>query len=613
MKSQWKRWCTFLVVTLVVIVLISCNLPFKISISPNSTESESPPVISQGGIEEKTSTPVPAFVEVTNPLLPVTGSLLRWVDLSDFVYVPGGEFIMGADSAEQADFSPAHKVTLGGFWIHQAEVTNQQYAQCVADGECTAPNGISGEVYRYSDISYANFPVVGVTWYQAQEYCTYIDARLPSEAEWEKTARGTDGNTYPWGEDQPSCDYLNYNNCLDPSEPDDVRSYNNGTSPFDAMDMSGNVFEWVSDWYQEDYYLQSPSSNPQGPEQGTKKVYRGGSYLTPDDEILPILRYSQEPEYYAADLGFRCVLVGDTEEITPEAPPCEVVPLNKPSDADSASTPASCPDPKVSAFCVLNPNGRAVSGVYIDETECEFGKLKDTKFSQNGLPLYCSLPGAGGLRWLCNDPSWAQGLKLEIGYCYQYNPIQLEVRCPAGYQYNSVSTFCEPEGSWLPEPPCPYGYVEVEGFGCLPDYWANNGCPEGFYTVYFGNTALCVPLDECLQPDAPASCNPAQCSEGESYDSDRQCCIDPETPRQVCPVGWEFFEKRNICLEPDIYDEPCGSQAVTIPYCPTKTPTVTPTPIRVTEDPCNQYTTALICARYKAQCYWAGNECRSIP
>ncbi len=611
MKQLWKRSFAILIFSFLLIILISCNLPFKISISPNSTELGTLPETLLPESVENTNTPLPPIIEETNLFLPVTGSLLRWVDLSDFVYVPAGEFIMGVDSAEPADYSPAHKVNLAGFWIHQAEVTNQQYAQCVAEGKCTAPNALPGELYRYSDTAYANYPVVGVNWYQAQEYCTYIDARLPTEAEWEKAARGTEGHTYPWGEDQPTCDYLNFKDCLEPSEPNDVRSYNNGTSPFEAMDMSGNVFEWVSDWYQEDYYRQSPSSNPQGPDQGTKKVYRGGSYKTPEDQILPSLRYSTEPEKYAADLGFRCVLIGDTEEITPEPPPCQVVGLNGKPDSNITITPASCPDPKISAFCALGPNGAAVAGVYVDETECEFGKLSNTKFTQNGLPLYCYLPVAGSLRWLCNDPSWAQGLKLEIGYCYQYYPVQLEITCPAGYQYNTVSTFCEPEGSWLPDPPCPYGYVEVADFGCLPDYWANNGCPEGFFTVYFGNTALCVPLDECLQPDAPESCNPPACAEGEIYDSARQCCVEPEKPHQVCPVGWEYYEPKNICLKPDIYTEPCNSQRVAIPYCPTKTPTVTPSPTPV--DPCNQYTEALICNRYKDRCYWTGTQCRSIP
>ncbi len=609
MNKQWKKWCVVLVSILVVAVLISCELPFNITISPKTSPTETLNLQTSASNLEITPSPGPQSTAVPDTFLPATGSILRWVDFSDFVYVPSGEFIMGADSTEPKDYTPAHTVNLNGFWIHQAEVTNQQYAQCVADGKCTVPNSDPDEEYRYGSPIYANYPVVGVSWNQAQEFCSYIDARLPTEAEWEKTARGVEGKLYPWGDDAPSCDLLNYNDCLEPSEPDNVRTYNNGTSPFEAMDMSGNVFEWVSDWYQSDYYASSPSSNPLGPEQGTKKVYRGGGYKTSDDEILSYLRFSLEPEKHAADIGFRCVLLGEDGEIpTPPAPPCQVVALNPQPDEALTPTPISCSDPKISAYCELRPNGAAASGVIVDEIECPSGRLESTGFTQNGFPLTCNLPGSGSLRWFCNDPSWAQGLSVKIGYCHEYYPVQLSIECPTGYKYNSTSTFCEPEGAWLPDPPCPMGYVEVEGFGCLPDYWASgSGCPVGFYTVYFGSTALCIPMDECLLPDAPESCNPPVCPEGETYDTARECCVQPEKPKQVCPVGWTFYEEKNVCVKPSIFAKPCGAQQVKIPFCPTKTPTPTQPP---SNDPCNAFTTQLVCNRYKA-CVWNGSKCVS--
>lgn len=616
MKKQWKKWFVVLVSVLVVAILISCELPFNISITPKTTESPLPPALTPAPGVQDTLPPASLATTAADMILPATGSILRWVDFSDFVYVPSGSFTMGADSTEAVDYAPAHAIDLGGFWIHQAEVTNQQYAQCVANGKCSAPNSEPDEEYRYGIPAYNNYPVVGVTWYQAQEYCTYIDARLPTEAEWEKTARGTEGKLYPWGDDKPTCDLLNYNDCLDPSEPDDVRSYNNGTSPFEAMDMSGNVFEWVSDWYQSDYYAVSPSSNPPGPGEGKKKVYRGGSYKTPEDEILPVLRYSLEPEKHAADIGFRCVLLGEDGEIpTPPAPPCEVVALNSEPDGGPTPTPIGCSDPTITAYCEIRPNGASASGVRIDEVECGAGRLDANGFTQNGNPLICSLPGAGQFRWFCNDPSWAQGLAIKIGYCHEYYPIQLVLECPTGYQYNSASTFCEPEGAWLPDPPCPMGYVEVEGFGCLPDYWASgHGCPVGFYTVYFGSTALCIPLDECLLPNAPESCNPPVCPEGETYDTARQCCVQPENPRQVCPVGWTYYEAKNVCIKPQIFANPCGAQMVKIPLCPTRTPTQPPS-----YDPCRQFTRYDQCLRNQIyQCYWTqpnniqtGDYCRS--
>jgi formylglycine-generating enzyme required for sulfatase activity len=117
----------------------------------------------------------------------------------------------------------------------------------------------------------------------------------------------------PWGEDQPNCEYLNYNDCLE--HRNQMMFVHTTTHKFlRSHGYVGKCIEWVSDWYQEDYYSQISKSNPQGPDQGTKKVYRGGIYKTPEDQILPYLRYSTEPDKYAADLGFRCVLVGDTEE-----------------------------------------------------------------------------------------------------------------------------------------------------------------------------------------------------------------------------------------------------------------------------------------------------------
>jgi iron(II)-dependent oxidoreductase len=171
---------------------------------------------------------------------------------------------MGQDEVEPSDHSPSHTVTEDSYWIFRAEVTNRMYRACVELGVCTEPV----QSPWYTDAGYENAPVSGVTWDQAKGYCEWIGGRLPTEAEWELAARGTDARPYPWGEDEPTCNLLNFKDCLDPSEPNGVGSYPLGVSPFKMADMAGNVSEWVSDWYAEDYYANSPANDPTGPATG---------------------------------------------------------------------------------------------------------------------------------------------------------------------------------------------------------------------------------------------------------------------------------------------------------------------------------------------------------
>ena len=153
----------------------------------------------------------------------------------------------------------SHNVALDGFWMYQTKVTNRMFAQCVAVGACSAPTEeIGGPVY--SNPEYANHPVVGVTWDQSQAYCAWSQGQLPTEAQWEKAARGTDGNAYPWGNDKPACDLLNLGYCS--GRTSEVDAFSSGVSPYGLYDMAGNVFEWVSDWYGEAYYSQCADHKP---------------------------------------------------------------------------------------------------------------------------------------------------------------------------------------------------------------------------------------------------------------------------------------------------------------------------------------------------------------
>ncbi|MBN2555470.1 MAG: SUMF1/EgtB/PvdO family nonheme iron enzyme [Anaerolineales bacterium] len=225
------------------------------------------------------------------------------------VYVPAAEFDMGSESGD-SDELPVHTVYLDSYWIDQTEVTNVMYAQCVAAGACEAPSEYLMDQMSgyYSGPSTDDYPVVNIDWFRAEAYCTWAGARLPSEAEWELAARGTDGRTYPWGNDAPTDDLTNYFRHVGDLQP--VGSYPDGASPYGALDMAGNAGEWVNDWFGETYYSQSPTSNPPGPESGEYRVIRGGSWFIIETYLRSTARLDgfTTPGYYYVDTGFRCAL-----------------------------------------------------------------------------------------------------------------------------------------------------------------------------------------------------------------------------------------------------------------------------------------------------------------
>jgi formylglycine-generating enzyme required for sulfatase activity len=174
------------------------------------------------------------------------------------VFVPAGSYRMGS-TGFYANESPVHEVSLNGYWIDKTEVTNAMYARCVSDGTCQPPSKSSSfsHLNYFGDAMYADFPVIYVDWNQASAYCRWAEGRLPTEAEWERAARGTGWGFYPWGIAAPACSLANYWSESDICVGDTtaVGSYPSGASPVGALDMAGNVWEWVNDWYGESYYL----------------------------------------------------------------------------------------------------------------------------------------------------------------------------------------------------------------------------------------------------------------------------------------------------------------------------------------------------------------------
>ncbi len=231
-------------------------------------------------------------------------------DLSNMVLIPKGDFQMGCGSyCANSDMMPLHMVYLDAYYIDIYEVTNAKYVECVDAGACEEPNGDNS--YSRNDYfgnpKYDNYPVVLVSWEQASAYCSWRDKRLPTEAEWEKAARGTSYRLYPWGSSTPTCELANGYNICSIGDTDEVGSYPEGASPYGVMDMSGNVWEWVNDWYDADYYDNSPDSNPTGPEDGTYRVMRGGSWGSINGLLTGYRNGSNLPTKTSVTNGFRCV------------------------------------------------------------------------------------------------------------------------------------------------------------------------------------------------------------------------------------------------------------------------------------------------------------------
>ena len=226
------------------------------------------------------------------------------------MYVPAGEFLMGSTEADlnaSSDENPQHTVYLDAFWIDQTEVTNAQYAKCVQAGQCLEPIQTSSYTRNsyYGNALYANYPVVYVGWDDANNYCTWAGRRLPTEAEWEKAARGTDGRLYPWGNQAPNTTLANFNENV--GDTTEVGKYPAGASPYGALDMAGNVHQWVEDWYGEKYYQNSPERNPTGPGSGSYRVLRGGGFYASQSDSRSALRNEANPGSMGINNGIRCL------------------------------------------------------------------------------------------------------------------------------------------------------------------------------------------------------------------------------------------------------------------------------------------------------------------
>jgi formylglycine-generating enzyme required for sulfatase activity/tRNA A-37 threonylcarbamoyl transferase component Bud32 len=256
------------------------------------TETSLPPAL-------PTETLVPTLTPFPNEIVDSKNVPMR--------LIPGGEFLMGSDTAD-ADARPANKVTLAAFYIDKFEVTNERYDACAYARECRRPlqSGSATRISYYGNPVFANYPVIYVDWKMAKAYCEWRGARLPTEAEWEMAARGTDGRSYPWGE-EVDCSLANASGCVGDTTP--VDQYTKGQSIYGVFDMAGNVLEWTSSLFK--FYPYVASDGREDLTAPGDRMARGGSWHDfggNGGNVRTDTRLKLSPAYYGAYVGFRCAL-----------------------------------------------------------------------------------------------------------------------------------------------------------------------------------------------------------------------------------------------------------------------------------------------------------------
>jgi len=479
----------FLIAVVVSIMVAACG--GAIEAPPPQDQEPVQPVAPQDQPDEQ-ETEVPTLQPI-NLAGPPAGAPMVWVDGSILVHVLGGEFIMG-DGGED---NPVHTVGLSSFWIYRTKVTNRMYSICIAAGECDLPQD-EDVIKTLSDPTRRDFPVVDVDWQQAETYCRFVEGHLPTEAQWEKTARGPEGNVYPWGDSAPTCDLLNYKGCI--GDKSDVFDYPVGKSYYEALDLSGNVFEWVADWYTPGYYNDSPGIDPLGPELGEVRSVRSSSFNSEAGTLSPARRFFLRPDNHRPDLGFRCVVESPAEY----EPFCEPVQIPGYPETGGDGEPSSkdCPTPVFTTFLGECVDQRAQIGS--GSVRIEGGEIA----SVDGTGCIESIPGT----WFCTGPQSSSVLVTACLACEMdegMGPTGMDCPpgtyddggicvgrgdsglCPTGYAFDASDECCSAE------PDIPYP-------GCDPigEYLTDlNTCQPGSPPLGDSCGVISVPLASCRQPE----------------------------------------------------------------------------------------------------------------
>ncbi|MCX6053909.1 MAG: formylglycine-generating enzyme family protein [Chloroflexi bacterium] len=332
--KQWKLgWIISLVLLVVILVLVFLNFKSgsKTAAPAQVVATLAPTEAASAALETApaaTAEPTPVATETA--ALDIGSARTSEIDGMEQVFVPAGEFLMGTNDTEAKitvtggrayPEVPQFTYSLDAFWIDKLEVTNSQYAACIAAGACTEPHNLGFSPNLHTDYftnpAFSNYPVVWVNWFQARDYCTWAGRRLPTEAEWEKASRGTDGQKYPWGNDPVTGDRANFCdvNCTrtiaNPIFNDGyadvapVGSFPLGASPYGALDMSGNVWEWTSTLIMDYPYV--ATDGREDPNTLGERVWKGGPWSNGIWWMRSSVRYRALDIYSWYVLGLRCV------------------------------------------------------------------------------------------------------------------------------------------------------------------------------------------------------------------------------------------------------------------------------------------------------------------
>jgi formylglycine-generating enzyme required for sulfatase activity len=452
------------------------------------------------------------------------GSMWPYVDGSILVAVPGGDFIMGHGGTD----NPEHKVSLSDFWIYQAKVTNQQYALCVKTGTCKPPDAIDD--FTFNDITHANDPVVGVNYQQASDYCTFVHGRLPTEAEWEKTARGPDGNLYPWGSNAPVCNVLNFNNCV--GKITNTTAYPDGQSYYHALDTEGNVFEWVADWYDALYYKSGNAQDPLGPDSGQKRSVRSSSYKSKVEQIPASTRFAYDPREHRRDLGFRCVV----EDPAYFAPLCQAI------SSSPGSVKTDCP--KVNIGLTESCQKGLVTVVVLDDHSPDPGAAISGVGSCTPISV---TPGSFPQIYSCTSDTTV-GITTTCDYV-----ASSPATCAAHFTLNASTGECEWDGSLTTGKACLSGltYDPVHQCCTSPNSVTTEYpvCPLGSALGYASGKPVCIPGRDALNKPSHTEYvhvqDPATCTGGNPAGS---CTLTDASCKSSCRYGGVFVPSTCSCV-----------------------------------------------------------------
>ena len=518
--------------------------------TPTPSATAVPPTLAPSATVPPAATDVPTLAPASLAG-PQSGTSMAWLDGSLLLYVPAGSFTMGTGVTS----TPEKTVNLDGYWIYQTDVTNKMYAQCVATGNCAPPAQEVGAPV-YSNPDYGDFPVVGVTWDMSANYCKWAQAQLPTEAQWEKAARGDSGAVYPWGIDSPSCSLANYHGCL--GHINAVTDYAAGSSPYGALGMAGDVFQWVNDFYDEQYYSSMPAQNPTGPGSGDQHVVRGSSFES-DTAVLPSgVRHFGAPAFHSGELGFRCV-VNQPKAI---APYCQ---LNSYIPTGATSSNATCQSPQIgsqSTYCTAQVGYATV--------EIPSGAT----WAATTKGYSCTEAVVNGRRILtCTGPDNSSGKVMVCNAACGAAPAQTGATpvCDPGYRMDASTHACTyaPVSSEPTVAGCPEGYNLIQRGTqrvCAISRNQNGQCPASTY--FDGQYGACL---SPTAPDAPygtdnatlAAQSYAGCAAGYDFNPANQCCQAKSGGSYPgCPVGFTYDSTQSACVPEQV--QASGPGCVTV-------------------------------------------------